>query len=368
MDLKRAFTVVMILFILLLLACSEPEWREPFTERLQITIRDSISVQEDDSCCAPAVLLDADFSGSGTVLTLTECEWCLSEYGSEGDFIRNLSHQGYNTGEIGFPEEIAVMPDGRILVWDVSMLLITVLSDDGEPIQSVAGWSLLPPVEICGLEGDLYSGVEFAYDLPGDEKVVVIIKPSVFTTGDAEATSVLFFDTLSFRPSEQVSSSPEGLIGMVNSVSDGHDRIFYSRDSSSSYKVLCWNTRGELLFTAALNIPPVEKTQQEILDEEEYIARRLGFAAPGYQLDPFHNIVDGIGVDPSGNLWVQRGTEDHPVFDVFDESGEHAATAEFDRPGRFWHFRITPFGALAWNSDPPDGVQKVYTLELPGVN
>ena len=36
-------------------------------------------------------------------------------------------------------------------------------------------------------------------------------------------------------------------------------------------------------------------------------------------------------------------------------------------PRLFLGVNITLFGALAWNNDPLDGVQKVYTFELPSV-
>jgi len=94
----------------------------------------------------------------------------------------------------------------------------------------------------------------------------------------------------------------------------------------------------------------------------------LGEFPSEIEIEGYHSMVAGIGVDEAGLLWVQRGTESKPVFDVFNSQGDHVATAEFPIQGRFWRFSITPFGALAWNNDPLDGVQKVYIMELPAVN
>ncbi|MEA3266764.1 MAG: hypothetical protein U9P42_07465, partial [Candidatus Fermentibacteria bacterium] len=155
--------------------------------------------------------------------------------------------------------------------------------------------------------------------------------------------------------------------------SDEDGRVFYSRKSSSEGIVHCWNIEGTPLFTASPGFPPVAKTEQEILEETEYT--RMQFAAlganalpEGHAPDPFHVMVENIGVDSDGNLWVQRGTEPYPVFDVFDTDGVHIASAEFPRVGKQWQFSISPYGGLAWNNDPLSGVQKVYMIELPVIN
>lgn len=84
---------------------------------------------------------------------------------------------------------------------------------------------------------------------------------------------------------------------------------------------------GKPAFGFSLDIPPVEKTSEDI----------------------------------------QRGTEERPVFDIVNPEGENAGNSEFTRAGRFWEFRITPYVSLAWNLDPESGVQKVYMLDLPGL-
>jgi hypothetical protein len=279
--------------------------------------------------------------------------------------MRNLSRSGYGPGETGMPSELAVMPDGRLLVWDFGKMSINILTTDGESIEDISDFSLFPPISISTLDNDRFAGIEFSYDMPSDNQVLIVIRPSVFRVGCTEPETILLSDTLSFSPSDRISSSPDGLMGMVLAATDGHDRIFYTRKSSSDYQVFCWNTGGEELFTAQLSIPQVEKTPEEIAGEEQYISMMPGFADPGYSLNPCHDLVEGLGVDRDGNLWVQRGTEDPAVFDVFNTDGAHIGTAEFPMTGRFWEFSITGFGALAWNRDPEDGFQKVYMLDLP---
>lgn len=76
-------------------------------------------------------------------------------------------------------------------------------------------------------------------------------------------------------------------------------------------------------------------------------------------------MITGLGVDALERLWVQRGTESAPVFDIFDMNGEHLLSAKFPREGHSWKFHIDNHGILAWEEDPESGIQKIYLLELP---
>ena len=75
--------------------------------------------------------------------------------------------------------------------------------------------------------------------------------------------------------------------------------------------------------------------------------------------------VTGLGVGPEGRLWVVRGTEHAPVFDVFDMTGTHLFSARLDRPGRSWNVTVGSGGILAWEDDPLAGYQRIYIIEMP---
>jgi len=82
-----------------------------------------------------------------------------------------------------------------------------------------------------------------------------------------------------------------------------------------------------------------------------------------FEPEPFRDMVVALGVGPDGNLWVQRGTSDTPLFDVFDASGNQVRQAAFPEQGWSWTFSISPRGILAWEADPADGFQRLYLLE-----
>ena len=201
--------------------------------------------------------------------------------------------------------------------------------------------------------------------------LALIFKPSLFSLNSTDRKIEFFSDTLVVHNAAEAPLTPTGMLGYSILTSDNRNgRVFYTNLSRDQYEIHCWDVNGSLLFSFSLGIPPVAKTSQELQEEIEY--EKIQFAALGmnnlpenYEPDPFHTLIVGLGVDNSGNLWIQRGTEEKPVFDIINNDGVHIGTAEFPRNGHHWKFSITPYGSLAWNLDPESGVQRVYTLELP---
>ena len=352
------------------ISCSDPGWSEPFPERLPITVIDSIGVDMGDSCYVLGAIADAAVSPEGSILVLDRSACVIREFSASGISRGLISRRGSGPGEISYPSKLSLFDDGSMMIWDMGKYCITLLDENGESIRDIVPSELIPPMQPVALEGDRYGACSVTFNMDGDDGIV-IISPSVFDLETSEPELRLFRDTMRFNADEALTNpGTTGLMGSVLMCSNGRDRLFYTRISSSSYEVRGFSTSGDTLFCASLDLPQAAKTPEEIQDEEQYFASMLGLGEfpSEIEIQGYHNMVAGIGVDDAGLLWVQRGTESKPVFDVFNSQGDHVATAEFPIQGRFWRFSITPFGALAWNNDPLDGVQKVYIMELPAVN
>ncbi len=353
--------------------CGEPGvWQEPFPERLTISVVDSIGIEMGDSCYVLGAIADAEVTPSGTILLLDRSARLIRQFSSDGIHLSNMSRSGSGPGELSSPMEISVMPDGMIMIMDFRKVAVVVLSEQGEPLHDLTDWGLIVPTSLASLSDNRMAALNLKFDMV-DSEPLIVMQPSVFSILDGSLLLSLYSDTLTDSEFEEALASLNGLMGSTVVVSDGGSRIFYCHKSASTYEILCWDSEGNDLFSASISIPPVEKTPQEILDETEY--SRMQFAAlgasalpEGFEPDPFYTLVENLGVDSDGNLWVQRGTEAQPVFDVFDTDGVHIASAEFPQAGRYWQFSITPNGSLAWNNDPLSGVQKVYMIELPVIN
>lgn len=351
--------------------CADSQWVEPFSERLSITVLDSIGIETGDSCYVFGSIVDAEITPSGSILLLDQIACCIRKFTPEGTYLSILSRRGNGPGEFAYPMEMALQPDGRIVVRDFGKLSLVVLDRNGESLSDLAEWLLLPPEAIVSAGVDQIAGYEIDLDLHGSE-VLAVFKPALYSLNDTRRELVLLSDSVVMNI-EEISSSMTGLQGSSIMTSDGEGRVFYSRRSTGDYEVRCWDIEGNLLFTVSLGIPPVAKTQQELLEETEYA--RIQFSSlglntlpEGFEPDPFHTLIVGLGVDSRGNLWIQRGTEERPVFDIIDNNGDHIGTAEFPRAGKHWQFSITPNGSLAWDLDPILGFQRVYMIDLPVVD
>ncbi|NOQ21890.1 MAG: hypothetical protein GQ565_04460 [Candidatus Aegiribacteria sp.] len=75
-------------------------------------------------------------------------------------------------------------------------------------------------------------------------------------------------------------------------------------------------------------------------------------------------MIKSLGIGCNGNLWVQRGNELTPTFDLISRDGEIIGTAVL--PGRqdalYWHFEIDPSGIIAFDKNPED-YQRIFILQ-----
>ncbi len=362
--------LLLFLFSIVNTGCNESKvWQEPFPDRLTISAVDSIGIEMGDSCYVLGSIADADFSGQGNILLLDQSAACIRRYTSGGVFMNCLSGRGNGPGELSIPTEMAVLSDGSIIVIDPIRTAMIRISDTGEKCEDMAEFSLTTPNSVSTLADSSYCAWEISFQQQGDD-FILMVPLGLYSTSGTNQYLTLSTDTLNQEQMTKAFSSISGMSAMRVVASNNNDRVYHCRKSISEYAVDCWNSSGTHLFTASLPLSLVEKTAGELDLEKEYSRMLLASYGSnslpeGWEPEPFHNLVDNIGVDSEGNLWVQRGTEPNPVFDVFDTDGVHVATAEYPRVGKSWQFRITPNGTLAWNNDPLSGVQKLYMIDLP---
>jgi hypothetical protein len=153
---------------------------------------------------------------------------------------------------------------------------------------------------------------------------------------------------------------------------DGSEEIIYvARRSSEDYELFGFSIEGEQVFHLERGFPRVERTEEEMAEERDFRLAQLESMDAGgmdYEADPYRPFIAGLGVDGESRLWVRRGTDPLPTFDVFDpESGEQVLVVtvpEAGENGLYWKVTIDSFGFLAYNENPEEGWEQVYVLEL----
>jgi hypothetical protein len=127
---------------------------------------------------------------------------------------------------------------------------------------------------------------------------------------------------------------------------------------------------GSPMDTLELSYPEIEKTQQEIEEETAFYETRVLTSTSGEgQVDwepaPYREMINSLGVDSLGRLWVQRGFELSPSFDVFAPvSFDHLFTASIENrdDAADWKFDISEHGIVAYTEDPVM-YYKAYLIE-----
>ena len=129
---------------------------------------------------------------------------------------------------------------------------------------------------------------------------------------------------------------------------------------------------GTVILEFERDMPMVAKSPEEILEEKEWMEawlRSIGAQGVVIEFEPMPNRwqISDLGYDSQGRIWVRRGTELTPVFDVFSATGELLFTAEVEgaaSDAEFWDFVITEQGMMAYSLNP-ELYQKIYLMEIP---
>jgi len=363
-----------LMLVLLITSCgqngSDPTAREPWQDRMDLLVIDSIGIESGDSNYVFGAIGDVCFGYQGEILILDQAGSNIKAFSNTGDFITRISGSGSGPGELSLPLSLSCLEDGRIFVLDPMSNSYKVFNgSDYSYIEEVVLWSNNPPMDPCGLDGGYYLGLKFEMD-QSDGSLTGISTLGRFRMGEAEPLVIYYRDEF------PVDFNDLGLFvkNMLRSLvftGDRSGRIFFSEMSTHSYEVLAFSSDGTELFHITADLSPVSRTIEEMDEEKAYmehwVSRMGGMGGMPIEWDPepFRWMVTGLGVDMQERLWVQRGTELEPVFDVFDMTGEHLFSARFPMEGLSWKFHIESRGMLGWEEDPESGVQKVYIVEEP---
>ena len=125
--------------------------------------------------------------------------------------------------------------------------------------------------------------------------------------------------------------------------------VFLADVSSEEYILHSYKTDGTLLWSLERPFQRTEKTELEILTEEDMVLRRMQQSAhqADYTADPYHNAVSSLAIGPRGRLWVERSGAENAFFDVYDpETGQLLFTASAEVELDLARLEVTRGGIL----------------------
>jgi len=338
-------------------------------QTVELSITGTIGVELGDSNYVLGAVQAIDHDLDGNILVLDRSACCVRVYSPQGEFLRQISNEGSGPGEILNPMTMTVAGDGRIFIitpWSGGMHAFTT---EGEWLGIVTPFQNNPPMNTIGTDGNAYIAIRLEV-LP-DESGNLQVTTFIGRYEEGEEPTVKYWEyQFPFDPNDLTALLRNTVMGHVFTA-DRDGNVFLAELSSEEYLVQGFHADGELFLEIEQDVDRVEKTPEEINEEEIYVIAYLeSLGASGvameYDADPYRNTISEVEVDGEGRIWVRRGTVLEPVFDVYDYSGEKIFTASVSEAGDdagFWDFTIDEQGIIAYSINP-ELFQQIYILEL----
>lgn len=338
--------------VLLLIGACGSEQAETYTEAelevIQLSVTDTIGIELGDSCYVFGYLADAVRTDS-IIYALDMSYAQLRMYTPDGEYSGYIGGRGDGPGELVMPQWLELFSDGSMIIQDITDLGL--YNSRGEWLSHIfvhsGNWPTHHTVtgpgtvavrwhEFLREPSHMLRQFIASYDLEGEfqaefmtDSICIPVDPE----DNTDALNRTFF-------SHYFCGDLDGNLYMV-------------QQHIPQYRVVCCGADAVPFDTLSLDLPVVYKTEDEIALEKRHIEEYLtGMGTSNvmqwiYDPDTFRAPIDGIWLGWEGNLWVLRGTESTPVFDVWSiPEGELLYRAELDLellPDEFLTFYINPW-------------------------
>ena len=344
-----------------------------------ITAVDTIGIELGDSNYVFGSTETALFSSNGEILILDGLAKQISVFSAEGEFLTHIGRQGSAPGEFQRPMTMAFLGNGQLAVsdtWGGKMILF----DSNYAYSSeITGFFPAPPMAICGADESAFVGLMKKFDIEND-----LVGYSLGRLdGVAEPSIIYAEEMMEFLPTMIGPGYTETTVAFASDLSG---KVFTSVMSTDEYLVSGYLPDGELFITIERPYNPIPKTLLEIEDEIEdfnaFLENRQSSGGGGGRMqsmgvqipleglvlepNPDHYAISKLMVDSEERVWVRRGSESLPYFDVFDYEGNLLFTASVeagDPDSADWEIVVGENNLLGYSSDPL-GYPKVVVLQL----
>ncbi len=336
---------------------------------LEMSIVGTIGVELGDSNYVLGAVQQIDHDLDGNILVLDRSACCVRVFSPSGEFIRQISNEGDGPGEVRNPMSMTVVGDGRIFVESPFSGGMHAFTPEGEWLGIVTPFYNNPPMNTIGADSNAYVAIRL--EVGPDESGELSVTTFIGRYEETEEPVVKYWEyEFPFDPQNLTALLENTIMGHVFTA-DRSGNVFMAELTSEEYLVQGFTAEGELFVEIEKDAERVEKTPEEIEDEEVYVIAYLeSLGASGVALDydpaPYRNSISEIEVDGEERIWVRRGTIHQPVFDVYDFNGELLFTATVPDAGDdavFWDFNIDEQGMIAYSINP-ELYQQIYILEL----
>lgn len=313
--------------ILLFVCCGSPPGEQGQSQDTgvpdhSLCVVDSFGVEFGDSLRMIGSIDDFCTHPDGSVLILDRASMCVRVIPRMGEPYL-ISREGEGPGELLFPMSMCAMQDGTILVADPMKLAVMEFTPEGVYEGDLFTTDRYVPNRMFQVDSASITGSMMHLEM-GDQ----VFFSFYIGRFDGDSLPSVKYMTMSWEwPAPELYSEIEG----IDFTAGAEGRVFIAPDNTS-YLVSVFDPMGEELFRIEnTDLERLEKTPEEIEDEIEYFeswASEDQAYTGGYEPPPYRRLISLAGVDPQGNLWIERlDAEAGHSFDVWDDTGDLLFTA-----------------------------------------
>lgn len=366
--------VVLSVAVLLLWGCGGEgpgESAEPVSppDTLVITVTDTVGVLMGDTLLEFGNITDAGLTPSNELYILDGLKGRLGVFTPSGEFIRFHGRPGSGPGEYQYPKSFAILDNGGLVISDWGAIAVTFLNSELEYDSLITGYPAIPPDRITPFPGGFFVGMSLEHRMENGQPC-----GETFLARFSRSTEPLHvYRSYPMR----FTVDPDGDLN-VHTVGINWDT---SRDGSVALAQACdsiwaftaFDPSGEELFTVERDWVRVPKSEEELMEgayhESLSTSTESGNSMNRDRLHEnqplYRNAIVSVDIDDQDRIWVGQGWTDHPVFEVYDLTGELlfvATIPELNGTGCFSY--CFDNGFIAFDTEPED-YPKVYLLEVP---
>lgn len=366
---------IMILICAILLASCSKSHDNPVVistdeqEVMILQISDSVGVEMGDENLTFGSIESMCYAPDGNIVLLDRAYSQVKVFSPTGEYIRTIGTQGEGPGEMNMTIYMGISQNGNLFVSQRSGInefnYFT-----GEWIEKKQ-FNGPPPIAICGFTDSSFIATSMQM-AEGENGLGVNAAVTRYT--DPQTIGISYMQhSFALNPEDMSNFFQEGWYGYCFDT-DREGNVYISKSSATEYNVIGYSIDGTEFMRIVKQVIPLPKTENEALEESEFMEARfesLGMGRMPYSPTENWNTIKQIGLDHLQRIWVQRGTEAIPTFDVYNNNGSELFTATLPYPGeegKYWRFSIEPAGMLAWSENPTDGYQKFYIIPLERVD
>ena len=360
---------------LLSLSCGDPEpvseepAAVPGSSDLVLTVVDSVGAEMGDSTYMFGAIAGMSLRSDGSFSVMDRVMCNIRLFDEQGSHLRTISRPGEGPGELTNPLAFFAWRDGSFGVLDPWRGGIHRFSEDGEWLGIDLDVTMNVHLDPVVVGDSSFAALRVRENVGESDQPIVRMFIGLFPM-TFEPTVEYWYEEVPFEPLEMANWALRVYFYLNWTADPVSGRVYVAPFREGEYVVRCLDSSGELIRELTLETLLIERDEFEIQVERDYVAQFLTSAEGG---DPIYSVecepwayrlpVSEIRVDDAGNLWVLRGIEDTPRFDIWSPDGELIAAGEL--PGMEngdIRFRVGGGRMLLYYENPLD-YQKIYLVE-----